>query len=90
MTNLLARKTARQSGFELLSANPKDVAMAISASDFPGDEQVAEEIISLLYEVYRDDAKMAFMTFSRGSVLMQDAQCVTDDMIDGGLSRAAV
>ena len=64
------------------------VAMKISSDDFPGDEKIAKEIISVLSEVYCDDAKMACMAFSRGSVLMQDAKFFTPDLLTGVLNNA--
>lgn len=66
----------------------QNVAMTISPHDFPGDESIAEEIIPVLYEIYHDDATMAYMTFARGSVLMQDAQFFTTDLLIGALDNA--
>jgi hypothetical protein len=68
----------------------QNVMMTILASDFPGDEKIAEEIIPILYQVYCDDAEMAYMTFARGSILMQDAQFFTTDMTSGVLNDDAL
>ena len=66
----------------------QDVMMTISPDDFPGDEKIAEEIISVLSGIYRDDAKMAGMAFSRGNALMQDGQFFTHDLLDEVLDYA--
>ena len=55
--------------------------MTISPDDFPGDEKIAEEIISVLSGIYLDDAKTACMAFSRGNALMQDGQFFTPDLL---------
>lgn len=64
-----------------LDFETSDVNMAIAPEDFPGDEKHAREVIPALYRIYQDDATMSSMTFARGSVLMQDAQNVTKDMV---------
>lgn len=66
----------------LKSGNDRDARILISASDFPGDEKIARMLIPELYVEYRDDAQMASMTFCRGSVLMQEAEEVTKDLIE--------
>lgn len=68
-----------------IDTHAEDVSMVISPSDFPGDERLADILISEMKEEYLDDAKMASMTFCRGSVLMQEAQEFTRDMVDGYL-----
>lgn len=68
--------------FSYLDHHADDVTMAISPKDFPGDERLAKILIEEMREEYKDDAQMASMTFCRGSMLMQEAQEFTRNMLD--------
>lgn len=64
-----------------------DVSMLISPSDFPGQEAAAKILIREMQDAYRETARIASLTFCRGSVLMQEAQEVTADMIERALYK---
>lgn len=66
---------------------PRDAAILIKPSDFPGREAVARVLISEMEQSYAETARIASMTFCRGSVLMQEARGVTEDMIDRALRK---
>ena len=59
----------------------KDVAVLIKPEDFPGDEKIVEMLIPEMYDSYRETAQVASLTFCRGSVLMQEAEEFTKDML---------
>lgn len=59
----------------------EDVSVLIKPDDFPGDERIVKILVQEMYDSYRETAQIASLSFCRGSVLMQEAEEFTKDML---------
>lgn len=51
-------------------------------SDYPEARAIAERVIPRIRAIYREKSLMSMLRYSRGSVLIQNAQVLTKDMME--------
>lgn len=59
-----------------------DFKFSSEPEDFPSEKNVARIVIEDLKTIYRENALLSMLRFSRGSVLIQRARVLTKDMVN--------
>jgi len=56
-------------------------------SDYPEARAIAERIIPRIKAIYREKSLLSMLRYSRGSVLNQNAQVLTQDMMEQFITK---